>query len=40
MMRHIVNPINSVKKENAELLAELITYCCEYISEKNFGLEL
>lgn len=40
IMRHIVNPINSVKKDNSELLDELIAYCKAYISEKNFGLEL
>ena len=40
MMRHIVNPINSVKEENADILGELITYCREYIAEKKFGLEL
>lgn len=40
MMRHIVNPINSVKKDNPELLDELIAYCKAYISEKKFELEL
>ena len=40
MMRHIVNPINSVKKENSILLGELIQYCQEYIAEKKFGLEI
>lgn len=40
MMRHIVNPINSVRKENEELLGDLIKYCQKYIRIKKFGLEL
>lgn len=40
MMRHIVNPINSVRKGNEELLSNLITYCQNYIRLKKFDLEL
>lgn len=40
MMRHIVNPINSVRKGNEELLSNLITYCQNYIQLKKFDLEL
>lgn len=40
MMRHIVNPINSVRKENEELLANLILYCKNYINMKKLKLEL
>ena len=40
LMRHIVTPINAIKKEYASSLSELITYCTEYIAEKNFALKL
>lgn len=40
MMRHIVNPLNSVRKDNEELLSNLITYCQGYIKIKKFDLEL
>ena len=40
MLRHIVNPINKVKKDNKELLSKLIEYCKDYIKEKNFSLKL
>ena len=40
MMRHIVNPINVVKKDYGNMLAELIEDCRNYNSEKEFGLEL
>ncbi len=40
MMRHIVNPLNSVRKGNEELLGNLIKYCQNYIKIKKFGLEL
>lgn len=40
MMRHIVTPLNSVKKENESLLSDLVDYCRQYISEKKFNLNL
>lgn len=40
MMRHIVNPINSVRKGNEKLLSNLIMYCQNYIKFKNFDLKL
>lgn len=39
-MRHIVNPLNSVRKENEELLENLIKYCQNYLKIKKFDLEL
>lgn len=40
MMRHIVNPLNSVRNGNEELLGNLIAYCQNYIKIKKFDLEL
>ena len=40
IMRHIVNPLNSVRKENEELLENLIKYCQNYLKIKKFDLEL
>lgn len=40
IMRHIVSPLNSVRRENEELLGNLIKYCRNYIKIKKFDLEL
>lgn len=40
MMRHIVNPLNSVRKDHEEMLDNLIKYCQNYIKIKKFDLEL
>ena len=40
MMRHIVNPLNSVRQDNEILLGNLIKYCQSYIKIKKFDLEL
>lgn len=40
IMRHIVAPLNLVKKENEELLENLIKYCQNYIKIKKFDLKL
>ena len=40
MMRHIVTPILSVKKENEKILSILIEYCRNYNNQKGFNLDI
>lgn len=40
MMRHIINPIKSVRKGNEKLLCNIIKYCNDYIKIKKFDFDL
>ena len=40
MMRYIINPLNVDRKKDEKILSNLIGYCKDYISEKEYELEL